>query len=63
MLWPLDGWLVKLALGWELPLVVEPAGGAHGTYSILLLRTTAPDGASVELRKTRFPQSPKEQRR
>jgi hypothetical protein len=47
MLYPLDAWLVKLALGWQLPLVVEPAGGAHGHYSILLLRTTAPDGAST----------------
>jgi hypothetical protein len=27
MLAPLDGFLVRLAEGWELPFVVEPCGG------------------------------------
>lgn len=35
---PLDGWLVKLAQGWRLPFVVEPAGGHHRHYSVLLTR-------------------------
>ena len=29
---PLDGWLVLLADGWELPWIVEPMGGHHGSY-------------------------------
>jgi hypothetical protein len=39
---PLDGFLVHLARGWRLPFFVEPCGGAHGAYSILLERGDAP---------------------
>jgi hypothetical protein len=41
MLCPLDGWLVRLATGWRLPLV-EPAGGPHGAYSVVLTRAEPP---------------------
>jgi hypothetical protein len=39
---PLDGWLAWLASGWQLPFVVEPIGGHHGYYSILLVREDEP---------------------
>lgn len=36
---PIDGWLVLLADGWRLPVVVEPIMAMpHGYYSILLER-------------------------
>jgi hypothetical protein len=42
LLAPLDGFLVLLAAGWRLPLVVEPMAGPHGAYSILLTREDDP---------------------
>ena len=39
---PLDGFLVRLAAGWCLPLIVEPMRGPHGFYSILLTRADEP---------------------
>ena len=42
MLCPRDSWLARLAEAWRLPLVVEPCGGHHGHYSVLLTRTDEP---------------------
>ena len=35
---PLDGWLVKLLEGWRFGMIVEPMGGNHGRYSVLMHR-------------------------
>ena len=46
MMWavyvPLDRWLLRLADGWQLPWIVQPMGGAHGAYSILMTRDDPP---------------------
>jgi hypothetical protein len=39
---PLDGFLVWLVAGWRLPFIVEPCGGHHRHYSILLTREHEP---------------------
>ena len=35
---PINGWLVLLAQGWELPFIVKEMPYPHGAYSILLRR-------------------------
>jgi len=35
---PINGWLVMLADGWELPWIVAEMPYPHGLYSILLRR-------------------------
>jgi hypothetical protein len=42
LLCPRDAWLVRLAEGWRLPWIVEPAGGAHGAYSVVLTTDALP---------------------
>jgi hypothetical protein len=46
MMWalyvPLDQWLLYLATGWQLPWIVQPMGGPHGAWSVLMKRDDAP---------------------
>ena len=39
---PIHSFVLRLADGWQLPWIVQPMGGAHGAYSILMTRNTPP---------------------